>query len=80
MSKFNIFYDMNQSLFITLCSRFIDGLYLLSPFGEEAWCLLYPLIRRTYTVPVLVGSSQQSLSLQVDTGSSDLVRHIFLYS
>lgn len=31
-----------------------------------------------YTVPLLVGSSQQNLSLQVDTGSSDLVSRAFV--
>ena len=48
------------------------------PFQDKIGHLLHPLIRRAYTVPVQVGSSQQNLSLQVDTGSSDLVRHVFL--
>lgn len=50
---------------------------LLCCFGGNTWHLPHPLIRRAYTVPVQVGSSQQNLSLQVDTGSSDLVRHVF---
>jgi hypothetical protein len=30
-----------------------------------------------YTVPIQVGTSGQNMSLQVDTGSSDLVSHSF---
>ena len=35
-------------------------------------------LSRIYTVPMLVGSNKQNLSVQVDTGSSDLVRSVFL--
>ena len=31
-------------------------------------------VHRVYTLPVLVGGGRQNLSLQVDTGSADLVR------
>ena len=51
---------------------------LPSSFQDTSWHLLHPLICRAYTVPVQVGFSQQNLSLQVDTGSSDLVRRVFL--
>ena len=37
-----------------------------------------PPLSRIYTVPMLVGSNKQNLSVQVDTGSSDLVRSVFL--
>jgi len=47
-------------------------------YEDNTWYLPRPLIHRAYTVPVQVGSPQQSLSLQVDTGSSDLVRHVIL--
>lgn len=65
-SKFNII--SSTTGYFPLTSRLLFFLF-------ESDNLLHPLIRRAYTVPVQVGSSQQNLSLQVDTGSSDLVRH-----
>ena len=41
---------------------------------------LIPLYLRAYTVPVNFGSKDQEFSLQIDTGSSDLVSVIYLMS
>ena len=52
--------------------------FLIILFLANDWLLTSALFS-VYTVPILIGSNNQSLSLQVDMGSSDLVR-CFIHS
>ena len=59
------------SLGVTTSGAFDMSVSIASPFFAES---LTHLPLSAYTLDVYFGASQQKLSLQVDTGSSDLVR------
>jgi hypothetical protein len=70
-----LIYSSSEVPVYRLCANHMAPPILLRLYTDPH--LLIAFICSAYTVPIQVGTGEQNMSLQVDTGSSDLVSNFF---